>query len=491
MSISTRSGSSSAASVIASAPSAAMPSTSMRPSSPSLAATLSANSRSSSTSSTPVRPSTLESFQPEARHEAEPSSDDRADRARRRAGRLPAHARVARRGRPAAEPGRRGGLDARAEARPGDASRRRRPAGPRHLRAAVRRADAQADAEPRRGPIRVLRRRRRGPAARLGDTRRGPNAPQSDGLRGRREDDLHDELCVVGDRADGDRARRRARRRHLSHPGGDGRGGRELLPRRRPRGLSRPLPPVAGPRRRREPHRSRRTARPCAPRRGGRRAPPRAARCGSVCRGARDDARRALLAADPRLVDSPQVRARQPGAQGERPDDRTPLPPLWPLRRPRLLALPHARLGRRRRVRSFRRRPVLDHPYFGRLTFMPGGYWEGELAVPGLPERVGLVVPAPATGPDDAQAAFCLELLADLDGLFERCRPLFEPEFETWAGKPFRSEWRDDFSLTGLGVPECGDEREPWDAGYFVDAANHYFTAHFERGRASYLTVDG
>ena len=142
-------------------------------------------------------------------------------------------------------------------------------------------------------------------------------------------------------------------------------------------------------------------------------------------------------------------------------------------------------------MKLFRRRPVLDHPYFGRLTFMPGDYWEGELDVPGSPEPVGLVVPAPATGPDDAQADFCRALLADQDALFERCRPLFEGDFETWAEKPFPSAWRDDFALTGPGLPARGDEREPWDVGYFVDAANHYFTAHFEQGRPSYLTVDG
>ena len=122
---------------------------------------------------------------------------------------------------------------------------------------------------------------------------------------------------------------------------------------------------------------------------------------------------------------------------------------------------------------------------------MPGGYWEGELHVPGLPEPVGLVVPAPETGPEEAQVAFCKTHLADLDALFERCRPLFEPDFEEWTQKAFPRAWRDDFLLVGLGLPARGDESEPWDVGYFVDAANHYFTAYFEDGRPSYLTVDG
>jgi len=142
-------------------------------------------------------------------------------------------------------------------------------------------------------------------------------------------------------------------------------------------------------------------------------------------------------------------------------------------------------------MRFGRKRAVLDHPYFGRITFMPGEYWEAELVVPGLPEKVGVTAPAPESGPTEAQVAFCRGLLADLDALFERCRPLFEGDFEQWTGKSFPQDWREEFSLVGLGLPTRGDEAEPWDAGYFVDAANHYFTAHFEQGLPSYLTVDG
>lgn len=134
---------------------------------------------------------------------------------------------------------------------------------------------------------------------------------------------------------------------------------------------------------------------------------------------------------------------------------------------------------------------MLDHPYFGRLLFMSGNYWEGELAVTGVPEKVGLIVPASEDGPSPKQEAFCRELLADLDALFARCRPLFEGDFEEWTEKPFPAEWREEFLLVGLGLPADGDAQNPWDVGYFVDAANHYFTAYFEDGRPSYLSVDG
>jgi hypothetical protein len=68
---------------------------------------------------------------------------------------------------------------------------------------------------------------------------------------------------------------------------------------------------------------------------------------------------------------------------------------------------------------------------------------------------------------------------------------LFEGARRRWAEKPFPAEWQADFSLVGLGLPEAGDNANPWNVCYFVDAANHYFTAYFEDGRPSYVTVDG
>jgi hypothetical protein len=62
--------------------------------------------------------------------------------------------------------------------------------------------------------------------------------------------------------------------------------------------------------------------------------------------------------------------------------------------------------------------------------------------------------------------------------LFRRQQPVLEHPYFACA-------------LVGLGLPEERDETRPWDVGYFVAAANHFFTAHFEDGRPSYLTVDG
>jgi hypothetical protein len=138
-----------------------------------------------------------------------------------------------------------------------------------------------------------------------------------------------------------------------------------------------------------------------------------------------------------------------------------------------------------------RKRPVVEHPYFGRMTHMPGEYWEAELVLSGEPEKIGVTMPASEEGPSAAQVEFCRHLLGDLDALFARCRPVFEGDFETWTEVPFPDDWRPAFVLVGLGLPADGDESRPWDVTYFVEAASHYFTAYFEDGVASYLTVDG
>ncbi len=72
---------------------------------------------------------------------------------------------------------------------------------------------------------------------------------------------------------------------------------------------------------------------------------PRSPRNRPVRRGALDDAARAALAPDPRLLDPAEVRAPE-RPQSRRQYDRTPLSPLRALRRAGVLAVPDARLGR-------------------------------------------------------------------------------------------------------------------------------------------------
>jgi hypothetical protein len=86
---------------------------------------------------------------------------------------------------------------------------------------------------------------------------------------------------------------------------------------------------------------------------------------------------------------------------------------------------------------------------------------------------------------------FYKRCVSDLDTLFDKCWPIFEPDFQEWAGKTFSGKWRDDFKLMSIEIPREADENNEWTVGYYVDAANHYFTARFISGKPKYNEIDG
>ena len=146
----------------------------------------------------------------------------------------------------------------------------------------------------------------------------------------------------------------------------------------------------------------------------------------------------------------------------------------------------------------FGRPPIeMNHEFFGKILFMGGdklkedGYWEAELEIKGTKEPITVVISAGKQGPDSKHVAFFKKCVSDLDTLFDKCWPIFEPDFQQWAGKPFSGNWRDDFELMSIEIPRETDENNEWAVGYYVNAANHYFTARFIGGKAKYNEIDG
>lgn len=136
------------------------------------------------------------------------------------------------------------------------------------------------------------------------------------------------------------------------------------------------------------------------------------------------------------------------------------------------------------------------HPYFQSLTYFGHKdptkcYWEAELTIPGSQDRVGVTMQGTSQGPTAAEEAFCRSVLADLDRLFQICRPAFEPEFSSWTKQSLPSEWRAAFKLEGFSVPSRGEPIEKWEVTYLVESAGHSFTALIESGKAQGVQVDG
>ncbi|MCW8884989.1 MAG: hypothetical protein OQK12_06995 [Motiliproteus sp.] len=146
----------------------------------------------------------------------------------------------------------------------------------------------------------------------------------------------------------------------------------------------------------------------------------------------------------------------------------------------------------------FGKRPIeIDHPFFGTILFMGGeipaenDYWEAELVIAEEKPPITVIINASVTGPNQSQIDFYQRAIADLDALFQQCWPIFEPDFETWTQKPFSGDWRDDFELVSLEIPWQGDRCQDWAVSYYVNGANHYFTARFVDGQPKFNEVDG
>jgi hypothetical protein len=139
----------------------------------------------------------------------------------------------------------------------------------------------------------------------------------------------------------------------------------------------------------------------------------------------------------------------------------------------------------------------INHEFFGRILLMRGDklkeddYWEAEFEIKGAKEPITVLINAGKVGPDRKHVAFFKKCVSDLDRLFDKCWPIFEPDFQQWAGKPFSGNWRDDFELMSIEIPREADENNEWAVGYYVDAANHYFTARFIGGKPKYNEIDG
>ena len=139
----------------------------------------------------------------------------------------------------------------------------------------------------------------------------------------------------------------------------------------------------------------------------------------------------------------------------------------------------------------------MNHEFFGRILFMGGDipkeddYWEAELEIKEAKEPITVLINACKEGPTIKHVAFYNKCVSDLDTLFDKCWPIFEPDFQQWTGKPFSGKWRDDFEFISIEIPREADENNEWTVGYYVDAAKHYFTARFIGGKPKYNEIDG
>lgn len=137
-----------------------------------------------------------------------------------------------------------------------------------------------------------------------------------------------------------------------------------------------------------------------------------------------------------------------------------------------------------------------EHPWFGTMTRFrtrdgSKSWWEAELPIAEPPGKVSITLEGGPDGPGEAEEAFCRRTVADFDDIFERCRPALDPVFREWAAAPMPADWREAFGIDGFSVPPGGDPDGEWEMTWFVDRANHWFTAVFDGGVVKDVYVDG
>jgi len=138
-----------------------------------------------------------------------------------------------------------------------------------------------------------------------------------------------------------------------------------------------------------------------------------------------------------------------------------------------------------------------QHEFFGKIIFMGGDvpaeddYWESEISIKEAKEPLTVLINAPLSGPSNEHVNFYTNAVSDLGALFKKCWPIFEPDFEQWTDKKFSGNWKDDFEIMSIEIPRNADVTNEWTVSYYVDAANHYFTARFINGKPKYNEIDG
>jgi hypothetical protein len=130
----------------------------------------------------------------------------------------------------------------------------------------------------------------------------------------------------------------------------------------------------------------------------------------------------------------------------------------------------------------------VSHPRLGELLFTgtrsrPGGpapgYWKVQPA--GFETAFGVDFQCENGNTTPEGLALLEVLLSDLDGLFERCRPHAQEEYEAMAQEPMPQDWRSAFRLESISLPDTDLPRSEWEwlVTYWCEPALHSLMVWF------------
>ena len=137
---------------------------------------------------------------------------------------------------------------------------------------------------------------------------------------------------------------------------------------------------------------------------------------------------------------------------------------------------------------------VMDHPYFGKITFFDAEkpYWEGSKKFDLPIGMIEIFIGADEAGPSENHIKFCKDFEQNISTTVESMRPLLEKEFEVWTGQKIPENFWSEFTCSGIAIPRDGNIKNNWDISFESRTeGEHLFTVYFENGSPTRITVDG
>ena len=141
---------------------------------------------------------------------------------------------------------------------------------------------------------------------------------------------------------------------------------------------------------------------------------------------------------------------------------------------------------------------VEQHPRLGELRYVgwrsrPGGHVTGvwKLQPAGFDRPFGVDFPTMGDEPTPEALAQLEEVLADLDGLFERGRAQIAAAYLQMVEQPMPPAWREAFKLDHISLPDPDEPEPEWQVQYWCEAALHWFVVYFQGGLVTDVGIDG
>jgi hypothetical protein len=146
----------------------------------------------------------------------------------------------------------------------------------------------------------------------------------------------------------------------------------------------------------------------------------------------------------------------------------------------------------------FKRPPIIQDEFFGKLTFMEikknqvNSYFEGKGYFKPTNEEIEFFISADIIGPTKDQREFFTKIENSYDEIISKIQPLIKDELKIWDKGIDIVDFKKEFKLVGLSIPRQKDVSSFWDLSFeTVYDEQHNITINFKDFEPIGILVDG